>query len=127
MTDWSTNSGYINETMASNARQLQNLWRDFQSSQKQSDRLDLDTVDPSADGIKRLINNALAARGSQGNGGAWSKVKYRFHRICSCLDAHKSLISLLPESSEYVSLFTGCITVIIQVRQLPFKDRPPFH
>lgn len=113
----SRDSDPVNEVMTKSAKQLQEIWRDYQNNSKKGDRLDLDNIDPTPEGIARLISNALAARGTQGRQGGWARAKSRFHRVCGGLDSHKSLLNMLPQSSEYVSIFAGSITAIIQVSQ----------
>lgn len=39
----------------------------------------------------------------------------KLHRFTACLDSHKSLLEILPEGNEYVSLFTGTASVLIKV------------
>jgi hypothetical protein len=107
----------VNEVMTKSAQQLQDIWRDYQNNSKRGDRLDLDNIDPTPEGITRLISNSLAARGAQGRQGGWARAKSRFHRVCGGLDSHKSLLNMLPQSSEYVSIFAGSITAIIHVCQ----------
>lgn len=101
--------------MAENAQQLKDVWRDYHSRSKRDNPLDLDSIDPTTEGISSLIRNALASRSDQDRRGGWAKVKDRFHRVCGTLDSHKSLLNTIPQSSEYVSIFTGSITAIIQV------------
>lgn len=39
-----------------------------------------------------------------------------FHKFCRTLGAHSSLLKVLPEGSEYVSIFTGTLNAVIKVR-----------
>ena len=43
------------------------------------------------------------------------KVMTGFHRFCSTLDSHQSLLKLLPEGNDYVCLFSGALNAVITV------------
>ena len=46
-----------------------------------------------------------------------SFVKARFHKCCDGLDQYSVLFKMLPDSSEYVSLFSGALKTVILVRR----------
>ena len=60
----------------------------------------------------REVEESWASKRKEGWRG---KVLSLFHRFCGSLDAHKTLLKVLPEGNEYVSLFTGVLTTIIKV------------
>lgn len=64
------------------------------------------------------------AKKSQGFG---NKTKALFHRLCRGINSHSSLLEVLPDGNEYVSLFTGVLTVIIKVGSIStapnYRDR----
>lgn len=45
------------------------------------------------------------------------KYMKHFTSFCETLKAHSSLLEILPDGSEYVSLFTGTLKTIINVRE----------
>lgn len=47
--------------------------------------------------------------------GVRGSVNSRFHKFCGTLDAHSSLLKVLPEGSHYVSLFSGSLNAVIAV------------
>ncbi len=38
-----------------------------------------------------------------------------FHRVCKTLDGHQSILSAIPESNQYVSVFCAGLKTVIQV------------
>lgn len=63
------------------------------------------------DTVKKM-DNAWQAKRKTGFRG---KVTSRFHKFCGTLNSHQSLLKLLPEGSQYVSLFTGTLNAVITV------------
>ena len=53
---------------------------------------------------------------AQHRGTVGGSVKNFFHKSCKALDEHSSMLEMLPQQSEYVSLFYGGLKTIIQVR-----------
>ena len=52
---------------------------------------------------------------AQHRGTVGGSVKNFFHKSCKALDEHASMLEMLPQQSEYVSLFYGGLKTIIQV------------
>ena len=56
-------------------------------------------------------------RSSEGHG-AVASVKEAFHRSCAGLDQYSMLLKMMPESSEYTSVFVGALKTVIMVSHL---------
>jgi hypothetical protein len=70
--------------------------------------------------VCEMVKKAESAWQVQRKAGNRGKVSSRFHKFCGTLDAHSSLLKVLPEGSEYVSLFSGSLNAVIQVRGTPY-------
>lgn len=53
-----------------------------------------------------------------------SKLKSAFRRCCSSLNQHSEMFEIVPSGNEYVSIISGTVKVILQVRA-PMIDTQP--
>jgi len=65
-----------------------------------------------------LMNNISTQFEDKRNRGPTGLINKYFRQSCEKLKAHDNLLSILPEGSEYVSLFTGVLKSIIKVSEL---------
>ncbi|KAG8169420.1 hypothetical protein KVR01_000165 [Diaporthe batatas] len=93
---------------------LRKQWRKFREHCQEGDRLDLDASEPTIQGVLNTVRDFK----NKWQGERENSRRYRFmkqiHRFTDCLDSHKSLLEILPQGSEYVSLFTGTASVLIK-------------
>ena len=66
-------------------------------------------------GLVRQIENEWQAEKGKGVSG---RTKTSFRKMCSVLGSHSNLLSILPSSSQYASVFCGTLQTLIQVRLL---------
>lgn len=101
--------------------QLAKKLREFDQKISKKDRMDDSQFDPTIEGVIKVTQQAFASWEERKKEGFMGKTKALFHRFCDGVDSHSSMLKVLPEGSEYVSLFTGVLSVIIKVG-LAFVD-----
>lgn len=101
--------------------QLAKKLREFDQKISKKDKMDDSQFDPTIEGVIKLTQQAFAKWEERKKEGFMGKTKALFHRFCDGVDSHGSMLKVLPEGSEYVSLFTGVLSVIINVG-LAFVD-----
>lgn len=94
---------------------LREKWMTFYQKTPRDERLDLDSFKPTIQGVTAIVDAVTAQWQDKRKQGRSGKAKSLFHRFCSTLDSHSSLIELLPDGNEYVSIFTGALNAIIKV------------
>lgn len=82
--------------------------------------LDLRSFEPTIKGVTAMINAVIVRWQDKRKKGRSGKAMTFFHKFCDTLDSHSSLIKLLPDGNEYVSVFTGALNAIIKVCHLEF-------
>ncbi|KAL1847380.1 hypothetical protein Daus18300_013965 [Diaporthe australafricana] len=95
------------------SRLAQKLSAFVQRSPKE-DRLDEDQFDPTIEGVIKVTKQVIARWEVKKTEGFAGKAKALFHRFCRGVNSHSSLLEILPDGNEYVSLFTGVLSVIIK-------------
>lgn len=63
--------------------------------------------------VVEAVQKKWDANRHQGAGGKFVK---SFHKVCGTLDSHSTMLKILPEGNEYISIFTGTLTTVIRVR-----------
>ncbi|KAF5008483.1 hypothetical protein FDECE_5242 [Fusarium decemcellulare] len=104
----------ITAVIASESEKLRETWIKFQESSDPVDRLDLDVVDPTMEGITKLVSQGIQHWNDKRQEGRQGTVSKKFHKFCNSVDSHKSLMKVLPESHEYFSLLMGSVTAVVQ-------------
>lgn len=90
-----------------------------------NEQVDLENSKPTIKDLNNMVTSITTEWQAKRKGGRMGRVKSLFHRFCGTLHSHSSLIKLLPEGNEYVSIFTGTLTAIIKVVSLN-RGRVPF-
>lgn len=70
--------------------------------------------DPAA--VVVLVNSAIQGWEKKHESSKFGKAKKLFHKVCSSIDQHSTLLEILPQQNEYVALFYGTVQVVIKVR-----------
>jgi hypothetical protein len=105
----------VTNVIAVESNKLREQWFSFLNNCSEHDRLDITRSEPTMEGVVELVMKAAtAAQGKRENSRRGKAMKY-FHKFCKTVDAHKSMLEILPQGSEYVSVFAGTLNVIIQV------------
>lgn len=94
---------------------LRGKWLDFRRSCAKEDQLDLELYDPSIESVISMVEDVKEIWEAKRRRGVGGKIKTQFHRLSGCLQSHSNMLAVLPESSEYVSIFTGTLNTIIKV------------
>ncbi|KAF2091477.1 hypothetical protein K490DRAFT_70314 [Saccharata proteae CBS 121410] len=106
--------GSITRSLSIEAESLRKCWSRFQDQLPQEEQVDLRDSEPSVNGLVEMVDILTKARQTQKEQGWSGKTIAFFRRFCSTLHSHKAFIKIVPEGSEYVSLFAGTLTVIIK-------------
>ncbi|KAI8627667.1 hypothetical protein F5Y19DRAFT_440740 [Xylariaceae sp. FL1651] len=96
------------------SEKLCDKWLSFLRSCSDHDRLDLSQSEPTMEGVVELVTKIVAATEAKKEKGRRAKATKYFHKFCKTVDAHKSMLEIIPQGSEYVSMFAGTLSVIIQ-------------
>ncbi|KAK2601175.1 hypothetical protein N8I77_010643 [Diaporthe amygdali] len=86
----------------------------FEQRSPKEDKLDRTQFEPTIEGVIKLTQQVIAKWEAKKSQGFANKTKAIFHRLCRGINSHSSLLEILPDGNEYVSLFTGVLTVIIK-------------
>lgn len=97
------------------SNKLLQKWSSFLGSCSSDDRLDITRSEPTMQGVIDLVSEIAAASRSKVENSRRGKAMRYFHRFCETIDSHKSMLHIIPEGSEYFSVFAGTLAVIIQV------------
>lgn len=106
----------ISALISVEATELREKWVKFHGSCSKEDKLDLKKFDPSIESVVDLVRESNAKWQTKRRKGGGGKFMSTFHSFCNTLDSHSALLKVLPEGNQYVSLFTGSLNAIIQVR-----------
>lgn len=101
--------------IAVEAANLRAKWLKFRHSSSNEDQLDLDTFEPTIESVFDLIHAANDAIQRKKKSSSAGKITAHFHKFCGTLESHSLLLKVLPEGSEYVSVFTGTLNAVIKV------------
>lgn len=116
----------ISALISVEATQLRQKWVTFHGSCPKEDKLDLKKFDPSIEGVIDLVRESNTEWQTKRRKGGGGKFMSTFHSFCNTLDSHSALLKVLPEGNQYVSLFTGSLNAIIQVRESRVNCRDAF-
>ena len=97
------------------SNKLLQKWHSFLSSCSSDDRLDVTRSEPTMEGVVDLVREITTASRVKNENSPRGKAMKYFHKFCGTIDAHKSVLEIIPEGSEYISIFAGTLNVIIQV------------
>jgi hypothetical protein len=107
----------ITEGLREQAFLLSHSWKKFRENIPKSERDDFEGRVPSIEGLIEMVHSVAAAWENKRTASKSGKFMKYFVRFCETLDAHSTMLKLLPGGSEYVSLFTGTLKTIINVRR----------
>jgi hypothetical protein len=100
------------------AVKLSHAWKDFRASLSKDEQEQLEGKKPSVEGLISMVNTVANEWQSQGMTSKSGRFMNNFTSFCETLKAHSSLLEILPEGNEYVSLFTGTLKTIINVKAI---------
>ena len=103
------------EAVAIEANKLRNKWLVFYENCSGEDQLDLECFDPNMEGVVTAIELAVTDWNKKRQKGWRGKATSNFHKVCGTIDSHSNALKMLPSNNDYVSIFSGALTTIIQV------------
>lgn len=109
------NRNPITKIIMVEGERLRNKWQDFRCNCTDGDRLDLDAYEPTMESVFGLVQDVQRTWESKRRGGFGGKIAQSFQSICGTLDSHSSMLKVLPDGNEYVSIFTGTLMTVIKV------------
>ena len=78
------------------------------------------------EGLIAMVNTVANEWQSQEMTSKSGRFMNNFTSFCETLKAHSSLLEILPEGNEYVSLFTGTLKTIINVKAITNTNKKKF-
>ncbi|KAM3069025.1 hypothetical protein ACMFMG_004202 [Clarireedia jacksonii] len=94
--------------------ELANAWDELRYVMSSGDEPRLTKCSGRLDDVLKLVTEADNNWRSHKNAGKFGKVKMAYRKICSNLNAHSEMLTILPASSEYVSIFYGTLQTLIK-------------
>ncbi|KAJ3576728.1 hypothetical protein NPX13_g3610 [Xylaria arbuscula] len=104
----------ITNVITVESNKLLQRWQLFLDSCSDDDRLDVTQSEPTIEGVVDLVKDIITTSRVKNENSRRGKAMKYFHKFCGTVDAHKSILEIIPEGSEYVSVFAGTLNVIIQ-------------
>jgi hypothetical protein len=101
--------------VAVEAIKLREKWTIFHGNCAEEDQLDLQVFEPTMDGVTAAIDQAMAVWNKKRQKGWRGRAASNFHKFCGTLNSHSNILAVLPQQSEYTSIFAGSLSTIIQV------------
>ncbi|KAI1124220.1 hypothetical protein F5Y10DRAFT_250067 [Nemania abortiva] len=96
------------------SNKLLQKWHSFLSNCSKDDRLDVTRSEPTMEGVIDLVKELTATSRAKRESSRRGKAMKYLHKFCETINAHKSMLKIIPEGNEYVSVFAGTLNVIIQ-------------
>ena len=95
---------------------LSHAWKVFRETIPKSEREDLEGRVPSVEGLVEMVDTSARVWQEKRTNSKTGKFMKYFNGFCRTLDAHSTMLQILPDGNEYVSLFTGTLKTIISVK-----------
>ncbi|KAI1338624.1 hypothetical protein F5Y15DRAFT_407601 [Xylariaceae sp. FL0016] len=104
----------LTDMVAIEAAELRKRCLGFLHSCSGEDQLDLSRSEPTLESVVDLVKRVSATSQTKKHSSRLGKAMQRFHKFCGTVNAHKTMLELIPQGSEYVSVLAGTLNVIIQ-------------
>ena len=98
---------------------LSHAWKLFRQNIPKAEQADFEARPPSVDGLVNMVDSIARDWQNKRNTTKSGRFMKYFISFCETLDAHSTMLEMLPNGSEYVSLFTGALKSIIKIRPGP--------
>ncbi|KAI1195289.1 hypothetical protein F5X97DRAFT_247515 [Nemania serpens] len=109
-----TERDLVTNVIVVESNKLLQKFHSFLSSCSVDDRLNITRSEPTIEGVVDLVREITVASRLKNENSRRGKAMKSFHKFCDVIHAHKSILEIIPEGSEYVSVFAGTLNVIIQ-------------
>jgi hypothetical protein len=97
------------------AANLVEAWKVFQLEVPEESRADFKECDQTPNGLVKMVETVATAWHTKRTKSKFGKFMKVFHRVCGTVDTHRTVLTMLPQGNEYVSLFSGALMSIITV------------
>lgn len=98
-------------------------FHEFYQTFPKNQRIELTQFTPTVEGVIDQVKQIHLNSEEKRRSGFIGKTKMLFHRFCETINSHKSLLGILPEGNDYISIFTGVLHVVIKVCTIFRKHR----
>src|SRR3954453_6068006 len=105
----------LTKVMREQAVLLSQTWKSFRGTIPKSEQDEIEGKVPSVDGLIGMVETAATEWQKKRTATRSGRFMKHFTGFCQTLDAHSSMLEVLPNGNEYVSLFTGSVKTIINV------------
>lgn len=112
----SSNTNPVTDVIAVESSRLREKWLAFRGTGPKAELLDLQAYEPSIDGVVDMVSDMTQSWRKKSS--RWQKIAGLFIKFGRTLNSHKALLEVLPQGSEYVSIFTGTLGAIIKVCEM---------
>jgi hypothetical protein len=102
---------------------LSHAWKLFRTTLPKSEQEELEGKIPTVKGLIGMVDTVAKEWQNKRAASRSGKFMKHFISFCETLDAHSAMLEVLPDGSEYVSLFTGTLKSIIHVSGTPGSKR----
>jgi hypothetical protein len=96
---------------------LKERWAAFYKSCPPDDTdslLDLTKCDPSMESVLKMVENMQTSWQKQRQTSRLGRTMGKFRRFCKGVESHSTLLQILPQGNEYVSVFTGTLNLVLK-------------
>lgn len=97
---------------------LAQKFHDLYQQSSEHERVNLTQFTPTIEGVLDQVRQVHLKIDAKRKSGFMGKTKSLFHKFCKTIDSHKSLLGILPEGNEYISIITGVLHLVVQVRPI---------
>ncbi|PVH75852.1 hypothetical protein DL98DRAFT_643162 [Cadophora sp. DSE1049] len=94
--------------------ELSRTWARFRDILPVEDRVQFAQRPAQLDDVFKLVQEADKIWRTRKDAGKFGKAKATFRKICMNLGAHHEMLTVLPSSSQYVSIFYGTLQTLIK-------------
>jgi hypothetical protein len=113
-----TNRDPTTKVLREQAVLLSHASKVFRTTLPKSEQEDLEGKIPTVEGLIGMVDAVAKEWQNKRTASQSGKYMKHFTSFCETLDAHSSVLEVLPDGNEYVSLFTGTLKTIIHVSRL---------
>ena len=93
---------------------LSEAWKSFRERLPRDEQAEFAKRAPSIVDVIETIRSMSAKWETKRKQGSYGTTKRHFHKLCDGLNAHQTMLEVLPAASEYVSLFAGVLKSVIR-------------
>ncbi|KAK5110405.1 hypothetical protein LTR85_001269 [Meristemomyces frigidus] len=112
---WKPSSSNDLERLRPQAVRLSRAWEEFRVKLPSTEAARFEHRAPTFDDVISMMTDVEQRWDKQRKKGTFGAISNNYRRCCLCIKSHEKMLKILPDGSEYVSLFTGVLTSIVYV------------